>query len=253
MNAAPLWKLMSDLFKNLPLSIFAFLAFLFPFTKINAQDKSVLDENVYMNTSFLDSIQKYQSCAEFADYHPLFFGYKFSKQCTQLNAFTKHEGGIVCNLEFIPHSLEFSSSNDSDYKLNGTILPSDAVLLNAENDTTFYSPYPSIETAIRQQFFCGNFNDLMNVKYAFNPWNGHVSGFGPEYHYYTIIYDFSLGIDFDCIALYSKKDSGNWNDAQFYHFNVLNATTLELYKVTTDFVDFNHEISIHPIILKKIN
>lgn len=224
---------------------------LFNATKINAQDKSTLHENVYMNTSFLDSIQKHQSCEKFEDYHPLLLGFTFSEQCTTLNAFTKHEGGIICNLDYVNTTLEFSSSSDSDQKLNGIILPSDAVLLNVENDTTFYSPYPSIETAIRQQFFCGSFNDSLNRKYTFNPWNGNVSGFGEEFNYYTIIYDFGLEIDFDCIALYSTEDGGNWNDAQFYHFKVINSTTVEFYKVLTDFVDFNHEITIYPITLKK--
>jgi hypothetical protein len=174
-------------------------------------------------------------------------------------AFNSHEGGIEMPIHFDPSTNKFVS----DSERNGEPVSfTEAFQLNLLNDkkielnflktkqSRIFRKVPDIQSELRRILFEGVFESIDNKKKFSFTNTGEVTGFGDRRNF-EVIYDFGLNIEFDAIALYNGKESGNWSDAEIYKYEI-NSDTVKLYHVNTNWENMNHKIDDLRYVLKRI-
>lgn len=162
-------------------------------------------------------------------------------------AMTSHEGSERVEYIFDQNSNRFTASKDSYEKIRfkGDLL--ERIHPLTQKSTFFKKIDLSFEDLLRQKLFTGNY--LVEDERINLATNGKVKNFG-KFKYYSVIYDFTEGIDFNAI-LFLENENDLMSKGELFHYN-FNGNQLELQKVICDWENYDHSIDEHIKIWKKI-
>jgi hypothetical protein len=222
-------------------------------------------DGYYLSDNYLKNIEKTRSIYLNREYKTKLFGFTLKKEnllsdSAGLFGYTVHEGGLDCPLIFDFDKSIFVNDLKSVKEFDDIKEPFE-LSLTADNIVQMYFPeskqtdlYRKVtddQTELRKILFEGEYlsGDQQN-KYSFKR-DGSLKGFDDK-KYYEVVYDFSLGIEYDAIIFFNKK-RGNWSDGDMYKYE-FSSDTLKLYHIKTDWDNLEHKIGdITFTLIKKNN
>jgi hypothetical protein len=235
------------------------------------EDKMAIDresmrlEGVWLSDYYLSSIEVSRSVYESRKYNAKFWGFVLDKNnlmsdSAALNGFTEHEGGYFCYLNYdtgknvFEHDLnkdtEFSYLKGVPFELG--LVDSIRLELKTEREKEMYRKVSGEQTALRDILFAGKYQDLKKENGVIEFKNdGQISGVENR-RYFDIVFDFGEGIEYDACTFYTHIDSSRLGtNGDMYHYKI-NADTLRLFKLHTNWSEMNHKIGDLEYLLKKL-
>lgn len=230
-------------------------------TELITEAKSI--EGTYITKSYLTNIKKTKSIYESKkmDSQSL-FGFSLDLENLKssspfLYGYLVHEGGYDSPIIFDSlkkrfiyyESLKNEFDNEKDiFEINHKQNDIELYFPNTHKNEIYKKVIPDIETELRQILIEGNYLDADKRSIIFKK-NGDVLNF-KDYVFFEVIYDFSLGIQFDAVIFFKSKEGGNWSHGDIYKFEISN-DTLNLNFVQTNWDNLEHNIESKTIALKK--
>lgn len=217
----------------------------------------------WINAAYLESVEASKSIYTNRNKLPAVFGFTFefkndSNGTGMLKGYTEHEGGYSNALLFDEQEKHFvgvvgvsdkTPAFTSHFQL---IRENDSMLKVYFPDSDKFERYRKVggenQSLLKQILFEGSYLTEGNQTVQFDR-EGRVSGL-KNYQYYTLIYDFVEGINFDAIVLFETKNSGNLPEGTVYKYE-FSGDKLRLYQVSSNWNELQHSVGKSALVLRK--
>ncbi|MFA7273870.1 MAG: hypothetical protein WC044_08375 [Crocinitomicaceae bacterium] len=219
---------------------------------------------LWISDSYLKNIETTKSIYKSRKYATKIQGFNLDKKTlltgtSNLEGFTEHEGGYSSPIHY--DSTHHKFVNDLTRLSDYPFFPEPFDLnFDGKKILTLYFPKTKtadryrkldfgFQTELRKLLIAGKYKSSnKNSAIQFDQ-DGTVHNF-KGFHYFELIADFGLAIEYDALVFYTTAKGGNWSDGEIYKFEII-ANRLQLQPIKANWETMEHEISDEILVLEE--